>query len=314
MSSRGALTLAVEVPATTSNLGPGFDAVGMALELCNHFVARVVERPEDATTEVRGYGIDALRGVRETAVHLGMRFAAKEMGRSLPPTALRLDNAVPFGSGLGSSSTALCGGLLLGRLLCGGDDDRDWLLHHACVLEGHPDNAAPCLLGGLVVAALEPRLPRVTALALPPPPGLVCVAVTPELQLATAQMRAALPDAVPLATAVHQGVHAALLGAALARGRLDLLDVATADRLHEDVRGAYIPGFSQVRRAGLDAGALAVPISGAGPTMLALLDGPRQAERVGAAMVAAFGAADIRATARVLLPRLRGAAVVQPKS
>ena len=296
----------VEVPATTSNLGPGFDAVGLALELCNRFEARIVEDPAAATLTVLGYGEAELAGQSDTAVHIGMRAAANAMGKDLPLVALTLHNAVPLGSGLGSSSTALCGGLALGRALCGGDDDRDWLLHHACLLEGHPDNAAPCVLGGLVIAAHDAATGRTRALAVPTPERLRCVAVTPALSLSTALMRAALPRSLPLGDVIAQGVHATLLGAALALGRLDLLATATQDRLHEAARGAHIPGFAAVRAAGLAAGALAVPISGAGPTMIALVDGDASCAAIGAAMVQAFAEAGLAADARILAPRALG--------
>lgn len=296
----------VHVPATTSNLGPGFDAVGLALALCNHFEARVVDDPAQATLSVEGYGKAELAGQHDTAVHVGMRAAAQAMGRTLPPVALTLRNDVPFGSGLGSSSTALCGGLAMGRALCGGDDDRDWLLHHACLLEGHPDNAAPCILGGLVIAVHDPSAGRTMALPVATPARLRCVVVTPDLALSTATMRAALPRTLPLADVIAQGTHATLLGAALALGRLDLLATATRDRLHEDARGAHIPGFAAVRAAGLAEGALAVPISGAGPTMIALADADADLQAIGTAMVAAFASADLGATARVLPPRAIG--------
>ncbi len=292
------------VPATTSNLGPGFDAVGMALQLCNRFEVQVVDDPRSAGTEVCGLGANELQGRQDTPFHVGLRHAAAALGRPLPPLRVLLDNAVPMGSGLGSSSTAICGGLLLGRLICGGDDDREALLQQAAALEGHPDNAAPCLLGGLVVACQDGA--TTAALRLPMPAALCCVAVTPALSLSTALMRAALPAQLPLADVVAQGVHATLLGAALALGRLDLLALATRDRLHESVRGAHIPGFLAARAAGLAAGALAVPISGAGPTLIALCDGDSACAGVGAAMVAAFEQSGIGAQARTLRPRAEG--------
>ena len=296
------------VPATTSNLGPGFDALGAALTLCNRFEAEVVGSDAQASVTVRGFGAAELAGVSETAVHVGMRAAAEALGATLPPVALTLHNDVPMGSGLGSSSTALCGGLALGWALAGRDPaalDRDWLLQQACRLEGHPDNAAPCVLGGMVVAVMD-EAGDTLALRLATPPGLVCVAVTPALSLSTAEMRSALPATVPFADAVHNGVHATLLGAALASGRLDLLPTATRDRLHEGVRGAKIPGFAAVRAAGLRAGALAVPISGAGPTAIALCDAAADHDAIGAAMVAAFAAAGVASQARTLTVRTEG--------
>lgn len=294
-------TFSAIAPATTSNLGPGFDALGAALALTNRFVATVVATPAEANVEARGQGAAQLHGATETAVHTGAQAAAADLGVPLPPFALLLDNAVPLGSGLGSSSTALCAGVALGWALCGRDPatlDRDWLLRLACRLEGHPDNAAPCVLGGVVIAAQDDE--GLTALQLPTPAALRCCAVTPRLSLSTADMRAALPQQVPFAAAVDNGVHATLLGAALATGRLDLLPIATRDRLHEHVRGAHIPGFAAVRAAGLAAGALAVPISGAGPTMIALCDAEEWARAAGEAMVAAFAAAQVVADARTL--------------
>ena len=303
--------LRVDVPATTSNFGPGFDALGMALTLCNRFEVVVVDGARGSVSiEVTGFGADLSRGA-DNLVLSALRSAVVALQHDpdqLPALRLRLDNHVPLGSGLGSSSTAICGGLALGRALLGLPDDRRWLLDQACALEGHPDNAAPCVLGGLVTAVVDGG---VLALPLPLPEALCCVAVTPALTLSTAAMRAALPADVPFADAVHNCIRATLLGAALAMGRLDLLALATADRLHEHVRGAFIPGFEAVRRAGLAAGARAVILSGAGPTLLALLDDDAHAGAIADGTVAAFAKTGVDATARVLRPRKSGLEVVR---
>ncbi len=279
----------VRVPATAANLGPGFDAVGLALRLHNRL--ELWDAPEPVV-DVAGEGDDTLP--RDPS-HLAYRAAAavvKRAGRALgrrQPAAfgIRQRNQIPLARGLGSSAAAIVGGAVAANELLGGPLDQQALLDLAAELEGHPDNVAPALLGGLVVCAGTPD--GVRALRVAPPP-LPLVAAIPDFRVSTAEARRLLPQRVPFADAAFNVGRAALLVAALREGRLDLLDAATEDRLHQPYRATLVPGLTDVFAAARDAGADGVVLSGSGPTVLAFGNAPG----IAPAMVEAFWRAGVR--------------------
>lgn len=310
------MRIEIDVPATTSNLGPGFDAVGMALQLSSTFVCETQDSETaplpggDRTLQidVEGYGADELPRDSSHLVVATIAASLATHGRALPNLRLLQTNQIPLGSGLGSSSTAIVGGLAIAQALLGMPLDRELLLKDACRLERHPDNAAPCVLGGLVTATYDGE--AVHAVPLPIAPGLGCVVCTPDLQLSTVAMRAALPAEVPFADAVFNGTHACLLIAALATGRLELLAEATQDRLHQRFRAAHVPGFEAVVAGGQAAGALTTLLSGAGPTVIALIDTTRcDAAAIARAMEAGFASVGLASTSRIVQPRPTGVVV-----
>ncbi|CAA9324583.1 MAG: Homoserine kinase [uncultured Nocardioidaceae bacterium] len=278
----------VRVPATTANLGPGFDSLGLALSLHDVLTATVTDRP-DVEVEVEGEGAATVprdgrhlvvRSLREGLAALGASGAPGSAG----PGGLRLQcrNAVPHGRGLGSSSAAIVAALALARALVADGDERlpdPALLALAARIEGHPDNVAPAVLGGLTVAWSPGDGPS-RAARLEPDPALRVVAFVPPDPLPTRVARGLLPATVPHADASANAGRAALLVAALA-GRLTgqlsggleqaVLD-GTEDRLHQQYRAPAMPDsaalLSRLRAAGT-----AAAISGAGPTVVALLPG-----------------------------------------
>ena len=303
--------LEIECSATTANLGPGFDTLGLALNRANTFL---IEEAEEF--ELSAEGVEAALVPREPERHAVVKaYQATRAALGLPPSRGLKVHAqvwVPPSRGLGSSATATAAGILaaeahattsLGDAGSLGEAAR---LELASSLEGHPDNVVPCLLGGLCVAARSGagRL-VVERFELPNPPGLVAV-IPRAVELSTATMRQALPASVPYADAVANLGALALLVGALVSGRAGPLTTALADRLHEPYRGPHIPGFSPVKAAGLAAGAHGVVISGSGPTLLALTP-PALRGAVGAAMVAAWEAAGVQASAHELEVELRGA-------
>jgi homoserine kinase len=262
----------VRVPASTANLGAGFDALGMALGLYNEIE---VERGGDGDgmhLAIEGEGAERLqalgaqnlaaRAVSGTLAHLGM-----------PPggISVRMINRIPLSRGLGSSSAAVVGGVASAAALAGVSLSAEELLDLALPLEGHPDNIAPALLGGLTVATLVEG--RVRCVKLPVPDALQAVAVIPDFRLSTAKARQALPPMVPRGDAVFNVGRVALFLAGLQAGRLDLLREGVKDRLHQPYRAAFVPGMSDVLAEGERSGALACFLSGAGPTLLALVAG-----------------------------------------
>lgn len=256
----------VRVPATSANLGPGFDALGLALTLHDVVEARII--PEGISIEVSGVGQNGAAAGEDHLVIRGMRAAFGLLGGQPPGIGLRCVNAIPQGYGLGSSAGAIVAGLLAARAL-GQDGGRltdAEVLRLATQIEGHPDNVSACLAGGLTIAWRSSSGVRTASLA--PVPGLTPVVCVPELPLATAEARQVLPPLVPHADAAANSARAALLIAALT-GEPGLLMDGTEDFLHQPYRTAVMPATAdlvgRLRAAGIPA-----VVSGAGPAVLAL--------------------------------------------
>jgi homoserine kinase len=297
------MRVSVRVPATTANLGPGFDALGLALSLHNE----VVVVPGDGlTVRVEGEGAGRLPTTDRNVVVRGIELVHHEVGRAFPGGAVTCVNRIPPARGLGSSAAAWVGGLVAGNALLGSPLGREALLVLAARAEGHPDNVAAALLGGLTVSCGEGE--GATAVALPVPPGLRWVALIPEVTSATAEARAVLPAAVPRADAVFNVQRVALLLAALQLERVDLLRGAMTDRLHQPYRETLFPWMRAVMAAAEVAGALACVLSGAGPSLLAVVAG--EAAPVMRAMESTLRAAGVNGTARELAVDASGATSV----
>ena len=282
----------VRIPATTANLGPGFDCMGLALDLWNTFELRI--GGEGIVVESHGEGSV---GLPTDATNLIPSIMADELGASMPQ-GLRIDcyNTIPVASGLGSSSTAVLAGVLFAesikQSLAGNDPaalDRDRVLARAVAIEGHGDNVAPALLGGFVIVVpdekgvLTQRVPHL------PVKTVVCV---PDFAYLTSQARAALPNTYSKADAIFNIGRAMLVAEALRAGDDDLLAKAMNDRIHEPYRIGAIPGAMAARNDANQAGAICVSLSGAGPGMIAFA---REGyDRIGRAMKDAFAASGLQ--------------------
>jgi homoserine kinase len=257
----------VRVPATSANLGPGFDALGLALAWYDDVSA--VRAGSGLTIDVSGVGAsDVPRDERHLVVRaMDATFAA--LGEERGGLELRCENTIPHGRGLGSSAAAIVAGVLLARALVRGGVDRlddQAALDLAARLEGHPDNAAAAQLGGVTIAWTEPA--GVRAVRLEPAPSLRAVFLLPESVLATETARGLLPASVPHGDAVHSAARSALLVHAIT-AEPDLLLDATEDRLHQAYREPAMPEtLALVAR--LRAAGLAAVVSGAGPGVLVL--------------------------------------------
>ena len=291
----------VRVPATSANLGPGFDALGLALALYNEVEAR---ESDGITVEVEGEGAGQLPTDGGNVVARGVRLAYEAAGRPFKGVALRCVNRVPTSRGLGSSAAAWVGGLAAGNALCGGRLSREALVALATRAEGHPDNVAAALLGGLTVSCVTAD-GAVTAISLPVPMRLTWVALIPETTSSTAEARAVLPASVPRADAVFNVQRVALLLAALQSGRAEALAPALDDRLHQPYRLALFPWMPAVAAAARGAGALGCVLSGAGPALLAVIAG-EGATAVAGAMETALRTAGIGGKARAFAVDLNG--------
>jgi homoserine kinase len=249
------------VPATLANLGSGFDALGVALDL--YLEVEAAPAPEDTFLyegEGRVEGTDNL-------IHEGFRAGMRALGLEAFPIRIRAFNPIPLARGMGSSSAALVAGVALADRLSGERLGREGVFRVAAEMEGHPDNVAPAVYGGFVAALSEPPL----AIPLPRPEGVRFVLAVPPYEVPTPLARAALPKEVPLEDAVYNLARSALWPAALYSGRLEALKEACRDRLHQPHRAHLMPGVLQAIEGALEAGALAAFVGGAGPTVAALV-------------------------------------------
>jgi homoserine kinase len=262
--------VAVSVPASSANLGPGYDALGLALGLRDELTGEVTERGVALT--VAGMGQEEVPLDEGHLVLQAMRAAFAEMGCEVPGVRLHCDNRIPHGRGLGSSSAAIVGGICLARGLVAGGSllmDDEAVFRLAADLEGHPDNVAPAFYGGFTVAWCEDGVYRAAGAAVDP--RVRTLVFVPPHPLPTAVARGLLPESVPHAAAAASAGRAALLVLALG-GRPELLLEATEDRLHQDYREHAMPDSLALVRALREKGVPAV-LSGAGPSVLAFVDG-----------------------------------------
>ena len=289
----------VDVPATTANLGPGFDCLGAALDLNNRFAMRRIEGGgERFELIIEGSEGSHLRGGPENLVYRAAQRVWKAAG--LEPVALeaRVRLAVPPARGLGSSATAIVAGLMGANALVGEPLSKEKLLELAIDIEGHPDNVVPSLLGGLCMTA-KAASQRWRVVRCEWTSTVKAVVAIPSIRLSTSEARRAMPKSVPVSDAVVNLGALTLLLQGLRTGSGDLISDGMHDRLHEPYRWRLIKGGDQVKQAAMDAGAWGCAISGAGPSVLALC-AEDKGVAVSRAMVRAWEAAGVASRAPVL--------------
>src|SRR4051812_30602367 len=288
----------VRVPASTSNLGAGFDCFGLALGLYLTVRARVApELSEPCQVRSRGEGENELARGADNLIYRAMSFAAGREGLTLPPVRLEVDNEVPLGRGLGSSAAAIVAGLTLCALVCGKEMRDDAALRYALEMEGHADNVAAAIYGGFVVACVQADAAALVAKRRWPPEVKV-IAVSPDAHLKTSVAREALPREVALTDAVHNLQRAALFVAAIEAGDYDLLWEATQDRLHQRYRQDFVPGLVEALSMPKERGLLGLALSGSGPTVVALAN--ERFVEIGEMIAGNFRQRGTSATVRVL--------------
>jgi homoserine kinase len=282
-------SIEVEAPATIANLGAGYDCLGLAVDLPLRVSVEATAPAGDPASidlTVEGDCIGELPEDRSNRFVVALEAGLAELGfGGLEGVGWRVNmsNPIPLARGLGSSAAATVAGLVAAWGLADRPVDQSAVLRLATKIEGHPDNVAPALLGGLVASiALDDR---VEAVRLDPPRNVLVVAWIPERKLQTAEMRRVLPDSVPRADAISNVARVAVGVAGLASGRTDVLRLLTEDRLHEPYRAAAYPELPRLVAAARDAGALGAFLSGAGSTVAALVDASDEsaADTVGAA-------------------------------
>jgi homoserine kinase len=307
-------SVVVEVPASSANLGAGYDCLGVAIAMTNRIEleVRVWSRGTIELT-VDGEGRNELTEDRENRFVRGLQAALVLAFGGLPEEIgwrIGMRNQIPLSRGLGSSAAATVGGVLAGNALAGEPLSTPELLRLATEIEGHPDNAAAALLGGFVVSSSTAS--GVEAIRFDAPRDLRAVLFIPDLRLSTSEMRAALPSSVPLADAVANLSAVAVGVAGLATGRLELLGRLTVDRLHEPYRAAVYPQLPAMVAAARAAGALGACLSGAGSTIIAFTDSVGGAVVLERALTDAAAGAALTGRVRTVALRNTGAQVVAP--
>ena len=312
-AQRSALpTVTVRIPATSANLGPGFDSLGLALGI---FTTVQVTASDELRIEHAGQGAGIVPLGPDNLIYRSFARYYQAIGRPLPTVHLRVETEIPLARGLGSSAAAVVAGLYAASTFsaaCDGPSQPvigcDDLIEIACEVEGHPDNICPAMLGGCVICVRDDT-GRLVHFAVPLPDDLEAVVFVPEQLMSTADARRILPSQITRADAIYNIGRAALLIGALTTGRLEYLRIATQDRLHQPHRQAIFPAMAGLFAGALEAGALGVFLSGSGSSILALTRG--KAEAVAEGFTRTALALDITGQLRITRPCHRGAHVLE---
>ncbi|PKB79138.1 MAG: homoserine kinase [SAR202 cluster bacterium Io17-Chloro-G9] len=305
--------ISVLAPATTANLGPGFDCLGMALDIWNRLDVFLDDAGQVSVTdntpliEVVGEGSGELSTGRDNLVHQAMEFLFHEAGGKMPAVRLTCHNEIPLMRGLGSSAAAIAGGLLAANALCSGAFSSKELLEMAVTIEGHPDNVAAAVLGGLQLVVSEGN--HLLTAPINVPPEIHGVLFVPALRIATSDAREVLPQTVSRSDAIYNMSRASLLVAGMAANHPEYFREATQDRLHQPYRQPLFPAMKLLFQAALDAGALGVFLSGSGSTVLALTNGREMT--VAYEMAEAAKQAGVEGQVKITQPSLQGAHVIE---
>lgn len=290
----------VVVPASTANLGPGFDSIGMALNL---FMTIRVEAADEPRIVLHGEALSRLPANGDNLILQVMNRCFAERGRRLPPLHVHMWSDIPLTRGLGSSAAAVAAGLKAANALLGEAFSDDELLQLGTSWEGHPDNIGASLYGGVVIGTWDGE--RATVVQVPAP-SLDAVVAVPEYELSTERARRVLPERISFSDAVLASSRANVLTAALIQERWDLLEVAMRDLFHHPYRAPLIPGMEELFSAAPRHGILGIALSGAGPTLLALT---KEKERAGRFLRTSFAELDIPVQIHYLKPWNAGAKV-----
>jgi len=284
------MKIAIKIPATSANLGPGFDTLGLALDLWNE---SVFELSEQLSISVEGEGVGIISEGEDNLIIQAAMKLAELAEKELPAFTLKCVNNIPMSSGLGSSSAAILTGLLGASALLGDPFSRAQILDIAAEMEGHADNVSPALLGGLTLSCVDVEAGKAIVRQIPIGTDVHITVVLPDFHLPTKEARAALPKQFSMKDAVHNISHAALVLEAFRCGDLSLLGDAMTDTLHQPYRLKLIPGAQSAMDAAKEAGASAVALSGAGPSLIAFSSNAESA--IGEAMKRAYEEAGLKA-------------------
>ncbi|MDR3563890.1 MAG: homoserine kinase [Negativicutes bacterium] len=300
-----AVTVKVRVPGTTANCGPGFDTIGIACTIYNEMTLTLND--DDSTLiEITGEGAGLIPVDERNIAFRAVREVLRLTGSTFTGIHIQMSNTVPLARGLGSSAAAIVAGLVGANAATGGQLSQQTIFELATRMEGHPDNVAPAIFGGITVSILRGDTPHFIRF-IPPVPLKLVVAV-PDFGLSTRVARQVLPKTVSLQDAIFNVSRAALLVGALCQGRFESLKYALEDRLHQPYREKLIPGMPDVLVAAIEKGAFGATLSGAGPCLIAFTQEYEAA--IGEAMVQAFARHAVKASYLALNIDSNGAKIV----
>jgi homoserine kinase len=297
----------IRVPATTANLGSGFDCIGAALSMYNEFTFTPIET-ESLVIAVQGLEAARVHTDASNLAYQAFLQLYSKIDRSPPVIQLEIKLGVPLARGLGSSATAIVGGLLGANAVAGNPLSPDEVMHLAIEMEGHPDNVVPALIGGCRLAATAASGWAIADI--PWHDSVVPVVAIPDFELSTSEARSVLPTEYSRADAIFNTAHLGLMIRGLETGNAEWLSAALTDRLHQPYRQKLIPGYMDVEQAVVAAGGYGMVISGAGPTLLALA-AREGAEGVARAMSDAWAVHDVRVQAQALSVDMQGAVLIE---
>lgn len=295
----------IKIPCSTSNIGPGFDTLGLAL---NRYLYLTVTEAQQVSITVEGNGKEHIATDETNLIFSAMKTTAQKLGKELPAFHLHIKNEIPAYGGLGGSGAAIAGGVFLANALLNGNLSRSDMLNIAVEIEGHPDNVSAALFGGLTINCFNTQR-KVHCRSVKIEKPLSVITCSPHFQVQTKHARKILPQQIPLQDAVTNIENVASLVSALMCGDFEALRYTTGDRLHEQYRATLIPGYDEVKKSALEAGALSFNISGAGPTVFAFA--LKNEKEIGDAMLQAFEQHGQRSTIELMKIENEGPVVLQ---
>lgn len=299
-----AAKFSVKVPASTSNLGPGFDSIGLALDLHNEYFFEILDEEFKFIYE-SNLGPDEVPYDKNNLVYRAFDYLFKKESQKTTGIKINFKAGIPTTGGFGSSSTAIVAGLMAANRILNYPCDEDKILRLGTQLDGHPDNISPAILGGLVVCVYANQ--RLDYIKLNWDENLFFVTITPDFKVPTAKARAVLPRQVEFEDAVFNLGYSSLLVAALASKNTEILKKCFKDRLHQHYRAKLVPGMQYVLDLGVEAGAIGTMLSGAGSALIAVVDDLDIAQTVGLAMQSAWLQSDVKSEFRIVRALAKGA-------
>ena len=298
------VTVKVRVPGTTANCGPGFDTVGVACTIYNS-LELTLTNSKKLTIEISGEGEGVIPVNENNIVFKAVQAVMQKTGENFEGLTIKMINHIPLARGLGSSAAAIVGGLLAANQITGNTLTKQELFNMATDIEGHPDNVAPALFGGITISVVQDGAKHLRFL---PARGIIMVVAIPDFQLSTKTARKVLPASVPLEAAIFNISRTAMLVGALCTGDYAHLKYALQDKIHQPYRMPLIPGIKEVFHAAVSNGAFGATISGAGPCLIAFTE--ENPDQIGNAMVEAFYISNIKSKYLILGIDSQGATLI----
>ena len=296
----------VRVPGTTANCGPGFDAVGIACTIYSELELGLSEKGTLAI-EIEGEGKGLIPTDKNNIIYQAVQAVLDRVGKPYQGIYLKLFNKIPLARGLGSSAAAIVGGLIAANAATGNTLTQEEIFCMATAIEGHPDNVAPAIFGGITISVMQGNQP--SYLRFMPEKKLKMIVAIPEFNLSTRAARQVLPDTIAIKDAIFNISRVALLIGALCKGEFHHLRYALEDKIHQPYRQELIPGMQQVFNAAIDQGAYGAALSGAGPCLIAFTES--NCNEIGAAMIRAFADNSIKSQYVILTIAAEGAKVIE---